>query len=132
MLPTLGPSWDLRRYAVAAFVRHDGQKYTDGAAIRAAPSGVIFWLHTFNLGVYPGAILPFLIGYLADASTAVGDLTATEEASFLETHGVQHDQRIQGCLLADGGAFARDMPADLQLQASQLGPETEGPGGLTP
>ena len=89
-------------YAVAAFVRHEGQKYTNGAAIRAAPDGIIFWLHTFKLGVYPGAVLPFLIGYLADAAAAIGDLTATEEASFLETHGRAHDERVQGCLLADG------------------------------
>lgn len=90
------------RYAVAAFVRHDGQEYTNGPQIRAAPGGVFFWLHTFKLGVYPGAVLPFMIGYLADAAVAVGDLTATEEASFLETHGVHHEQRVQGCLLADG------------------------------
>ena len=87
---------------MAAFVRHGGQKYTDGPRIRSAPDGIIFWLHTFKLGVYPGAILPFLIGFLADAAAAVGDLTATEEASFLETHGRSHDERVQGCLLADG------------------------------
>ena len=82
-------------------MRHDGDKYTNGPEIRAAPEGIFFWLHTFKLGVYPGAILPFCIGYLADAATAIGDLTATEEASFLETHGKPHDERVQGCLLAD-------------------------------
>ena len=59
-------------------------------------------LHTFKLDVYPGAILPFIIGYWADAATAVGDITATEEASGVETVGPEHDKRIQGCLLADG------------------------------
>ena len=59
-------------------------------------------LHTFKLDVYPGAILPFIIAYLADAATAVGDITATEEASMIETHGPRHDTRIQGMLLADG------------------------------
>ena len=59
-------------------------------------------VHTFNIGIYPGAILPFIIGYWADAATAVGDITATEEASGVETVGPEHDKRIQGCLLADG------------------------------
>lgn len=59
-------------------------------------------MHTFKIGIYPGAILPFIIGYWADAATAVGDITATEEASGVETIGPEHDKRIQGCLLADG------------------------------
>lgn len=59
-------------------------------------------VHTFNIGIYPGAILPFIIGYWADAATAVGDITATEEASGIEQIGPRHDERIQGCLLADG------------------------------
>ena len=59
-------------------------------------------VHTFNIGIYPGAILPFIIGYWADAATAVGDITATEEASGIEERGPAHDERIQGCLLADG------------------------------
>ena len=59
-------------------------------------------VHTFKLGIFPGAILPFIVGYLADAATAVGDVTATEEASAVETEGPRHDERIQGCLLADG------------------------------
>lgn len=59
-------------------------------------------VHTFNIGIYPGAILPFIIGYWADAATAVGDITATEEASGVETIGPEHDKRVQGCLLADG------------------------------
>ena len=63
-------------------------------------------VHTFNIGIYPGAILPFIIGYWADAATAVGDITATEEASGIEQIGPRHDERIQGCLLADG------MPSD--------------------
>ncbi|KAK9809309.1 hypothetical protein WJX73_003576 [Symbiochloris irregularis] len=108
-------------YAVAAFVRHDGDKYTNGQAIRSAPAGIFFWLHTFKLGIYPGAILPFLIGYLADAATAIGDLTATEEASFLETHGTPHDERVQGCLLADSinsflATLATSLPINIFAQ----------------
>ena len=68
----------------------------------AEAAGLALQLHTFKLDVYPGAILPFIIAYLADAATAVGDITATEEASMIETHGPRHDRRIQGMLLADG------------------------------
>lgn len=66
------------------------------------PKSLVLQVHTFNIGIYPGAILPFIIGYWADAATAVGDITATEEASGIETIGPEHDKRIQGCLLADG------------------------------
>lgn len=59
-------------------------------------------VHTFPLGIFAEGILPFIIGYLADAATAIGDLTATEEASGLPNEGPDHDRRIQGCLLADG------------------------------
>lgn len=62
-------------------------------------------VHTFKIGIYPGAILPFIIGYWADAATAVGDITATEEASGIEQRGPAHDERVQGCLLADGLPF---------------------------
>lgn len=63
---------------------------------------MVVQVHTFKIGIFPGAILPFIIGYWADAATAVGDITATEEASGIEQRGPAHDERIQGCLLADG------------------------------
>ena len=59
-------------------------------------------VHTLPLCFFPGASLPFVIGFLADAATAVGDVTATEEASLLETSGKLCEERVQGCLLADG------------------------------
>ena len=68
-------------------------------------SNHVLQVHTFNIGIFPGAILPFIIGYWADAATAVGDITATEEASGVEERGPAHDERIQGCLLADGACL---------------------------
>ena len=73
-------------------------------------------MHTFNIGIYPGAILPFIIGYWADAATAVGDITATEEASGIEQRGPAHDERVQGCLLADGQAGFLSLGMCLQHQ----------------
>lgn len=92
----------LMAYAVSALVKKDGKPYVDMAAVNEAPAGTFFWVHTFKIGIFPGAILPFIIGYWADAATAVGDITATEEASGIEQRGPAHDERIQGCLLADG------------------------------
>ena len=37
-------------YAVAAFVRHDGDRFVDGPDIRKSSNGTFFWVHTFNLG----------------------------------------------------------------------------------
>ena len=68
---------------------------------------VLLQVHTFKIGIFPGAILPFIIGYWADAATAVGDITATEEASGIEQRGPAHDERVQGCLLADGQSHQR-------------------------
>lgn len=59
-------------------------------------------METFPLGIFPEAILPFVIGFLADAANAAGDITATEEASLLETSGPRHEERLQGGLFADG------------------------------
>ena len=77
-------------------------------------------VHTFNIGIFPGAILPFIIGYWADAATAVGDITATEEASGVEERGPAHDERIQGCLLADGECIivVNDMSSAMTQHAS--------------
>lgn len=37
-------------YTVAAFVRHDGDKFVDGTDIKNSSNGTFFWVHTFNLG----------------------------------------------------------------------------------
>ena len=43
-----------------------------------------------------------LVGFIVVATEGIGDITATEEASFLSTTGTMHSRRIQGGLLADG------------------------------
>ena len=37
-------------YTVAAFVRHEGDKFVDGTDIKNSSNGTFFWVHTFNLG----------------------------------------------------------------------------------
>ncbi|GAQ90200.1 xanthine/uracil transporter [Klebsormidium nitens] len=89
-------------YLVAALARHDGQKYTNNAAISAAPAGQFLWLRTFKIGFYPAAVLPLIIAAMVDSSNTVGDITASEEASGLATYGPEHNAHLQGGLLADG------------------------------
>ena len=38
-------------YTVAAFVRHEGDKFVDGTDIKNSSNGTFFWVHTFNLGM---------------------------------------------------------------------------------
>ena len=76
--------------------------WTDGVLIPLGTVLTFFWVHTFKLGIFPEAIIPFCIGFLTDAANAAGDITATEEASLLETDGPRHDERIQGGLMGDG------------------------------
>ncbi|KAK9822799.1 hypothetical protein WJX74_011059 [Apatococcus lobatus] len=108
-------------YAVAAFVRADYKWYVATTEISNAVGGTFLWVHAFPLGIIAEGILPFIIGYLADAATAIGDLTATEEASGLPNEGPEYDRRIQGCLLADGinsclAALGTPMPINVFAQ----------------
>ena len=41
-------------------------------------------------------------GFVLTTVEAIGDITATEEASFIATVGEKHNKRIQGGLLGDG------------------------------
>ena len=53
-------------------------------------------------GIYVPAILPLIIVFCITSIETVGDVAATEEASFLPTTGEKHDRRIRGALLNDG------------------------------
>ena len=44
-------------------------------------------------------------GFVLTTVEAIGDITATEEASFIATVGEKHNKRIQGGLLGDGTPF---------------------------
>ncbi len=52
--------------------------------------------------IYGPLVLPMLIVFVITSIETVGDVSATEEASFLSTSGPSHDRRIRGALLNDG------------------------------
>lgn len=80
--------------------------YMDGSSIKSAPAITFLWVHTFKIGVYPAAILPMLAVYVSVAMEAIGDITASAEASRLKVDDEEFDSRIQGGVLSDGlGGF---------------------------
>lgn len=76
--------------------------YISATSIDSAPGITFLWVHTFPLKVYGPAVLPLLAVYLSLAAEAVGDITASAEASRLPVDGASFDKRIQGGLLSDG------------------------------
>lgn len=76
--------------------------YMNTSSITQAPIITIPFRKTFKLGVYWPAMMPVLIGYLISAVDAVGDISASAEASRVETTGPEFESRIQGGILADG------------------------------
>lgn len=102
-------------YMMAGVTRHDGKRFVTGTKIKAAPAITFLWVHTFPLGVYGPAILPFIIVFTITSIETVGDVSATEEASFLQTSGPEHNRRTRGALLNDGisgifSALATSLP----------------------
>ncbi|KAL3148343.1 hypothetical protein ABBQ38_013800 [Trebouxia sp. C0009 RCD-2024] len=90
-------------YMVAAVITSNGgQHYVTSGEFGAAPSITFLWVKTFGFGFYAPAVLPFLIGFVLTTVEAIGDITATEEASALTTFGDKHNKRVQGGLLGDG------------------------------
>jgi uracil-xanthine permease len=103
-------------YLIAGVSKRDGLTYVDTANIKAAPGATFLWVYTFPIGFYAPAVLPYLVSFIVTAIEGIGDITATEEVSKLETSGEAHRSRIQGGLLADGvncffGALATSMPS---------------------
>lgn len=76
--------------------------YFDRSGIDAAPAVTFIWVHTFKLGIYGPAVLPFLAVFLVLMMEAIGDVTATCDVSRLPVEGPEYESRIQGGLLADG------------------------------
>lgn len=89
-------------YMLAGVTRHNGERFVTGTKIKAAPAITFLWVHTFPLGVHGPAILPFIIVFTITSIETVGDVSATEEASFLQTSGPEHNRRTRGALLNDG------------------------------
>ena len=52
--------------------------------ISAAPGITFLWVHTFPIGFYSAAVLPLMIGFIVTTVEAIGDVTATAEASNLD------------------------------------------------
>lgn len=77
--------------------------YMDKNLIDAAPV-ITFPLiaSRFKLGFYAPSLIPVLIAYIVSTVETIGDITASCEASRVETEGEEFESRIQGGLLADG------------------------------
>ncbi|GAB4815854.1 hypothetical protein N2152v2_002900 [Parachlorella kessleri] len=89
-------------YFLAAVTRHDGKAFVTTQAMDAAPGITFLWTTTFPLSLYGAAVIPMCIVFTITSIETVGDVTATEEASFLNTSGPSHQKRIKGALLNDG------------------------------
>lgn len=76
--------------------------YFDRSGIDLAPAATFMWVHTFKLGIYGPAVLPFLAMYLVLMMEAIGDITATCDVSRLPVEGEEYESRIQGGILSDG------------------------------
>ncbi|GAA5980475.1 hypothetical protein JCM11641_003407 [Rhodosporidiobolus odoratus] len=75
--------------------------YFQTSTIREAPAATFLWTTTFPLSVKGELVLPFLAAYLVVVSEAVGNITATCDASRLSIEGAEFGQRVQGGLLSD-------------------------------
>lgn len=78
--------------------------YIDASKITSSPAITFLWVKRFPLKIYGPAILPSIAVYIALALEAIGDITASSEASRLPVEGLEFDTRIQGGVLADGVA----------------------------
>ncbi|KAG7337474.1 xanthine permease [Nitzschia inconspicua] len=90
-------------YAVAAFTRFPGgERYVTNDNIVAAAPVTFVWVETFPLSFYPAAVVPLVIAYLVTTVETVGDISATFEASQLDTTGDFYSTSLQGGLSSDG------------------------------
>lgn len=103
-------------YFLAGVTRYNGLKYVTSAKINAAPAITFLWVNTFPLKIYGPLVLPFLIVFIITSIETVGDVAATEEASFMNTSGPAHEKRIRGALLNDGlGSIFSSLATSLPL-----------------
>jgi NCS2 family nucleobase:cation symporter-2 len=59
-------------------------------------------VYTFPLGFYGPAVVPLVIAYLVTTVETVGDISASFEASQLDTTGDFYSTSLQGGLTSDG------------------------------
>ncbi|CAE7762766.1 unnamed protein product, partial [Symbiodinium pilosum] len=78
---------------VSSYTSESGQSlaYVNSNKIDAAGAFTFLWTTTFNIGFYPPAFIPLVLGFVISAVETVGDI-----------QGPDADSRIQGGLLADG------------------------------
>ncbi|EME25759.1 nucleobase:cation symporter-2, NCS2 family [Galdieria sulphuraria] len=76
--------------------------YTNIESVQGAPVITFLWTKTFPIRFYPPAIIPLLIVFVVLAIEAMGDVTASMEASQLPIIGKEANGRLQGGILADG------------------------------
>lgn len=88
-------------YAAAAISKHEGKHYVSTAKIKAAPVVTFLWTKTFPLGLHSPSVLPLLITVVVTTVESIGDITATEVASNLDTEGDEHEQRVRGGIRGD-------------------------------
>ncbi|CAE7776311.1 unnamed protein product [Symbiodinium sp. CCMP2592] len=89
---------------VSSYTAEDGTSlpYVNGDKIEQAGVFTFLWTTTFNIGFYPPAFIPLLLGFVITAVETVGDIQASCDVSGLPIEGPDADSRIQGGLLADG------------------------------
>lgn len=76
--------------------------YVGAGPIEAAPVVTFLWVERFPLGFYAPSVIPLLIAFVVTTVESIGDITASCDASRVETSGPEYDSRIQGGILADG------------------------------
>ncbi|OAD66524.1 hypothetical protein PHYBLDRAFT_178416 [Phycomyces blakesleeanus NRRL 1555(-)] len=76
--------------------------YIDHSTIDSAPVATFLWVKRFPLSIYAPGIIPLLIVYLVAVVEAVGDITASCEASRAPVEGPEFEGRIKGGILCDG------------------------------
>ncbi|CAM0141896.1 hypothetical protein VKS41_004401 [Umbelopsis sp. WA50703] len=76
--------------------------YIDHSKIDSAPVITFLWVKTFPITVYGPAVIPMLIVYLVSVVEAVGDITASCDASRIPVEGKDFEMRVKGGILADG------------------------------
>ena len=72
-------------YGLAAIPTHEGNHYVNTDRIDAAPGITFLWTETFPLGFHGPSVLPLLIAVIVTTVESIGDITATEVASNLDT-----------------------------------------------
>lgn len=87
---------------IAGIILSSALGYMDQSIIDQAPAFTFPLVKRFPLGIYLPALIPTLLTFLVSTVESVGDITASCEASKVETEGEEFESRIQGGLLADG------------------------------